>query len=126
MMQTMRQNMKVILWILVLAFIATIVFSWGMGGFKGGGPQQGIVAKVNGVDIPIDKLENLIQQRYTYEQNQQEGNLDEYRVKQIRSEVWDELIRDMLIEQEVKKLGIHVSDKEIAYLVQNNPPDFIR
>ncbi len=126
MMQTMRQNMKVILWILILAFIATIVFSWGMGGFKGGGPQQGIVAKVNGVDIPVDKLENLIQQRYTYEQNQQEGNLDEYRVKQIRSEVWDELIRDMLIEQEVKKLGIHVSDKEIAYLVQNNPPDFIR
>lgn len=126
MMQTMRQNMKVILWILVLAFIATIVFSWGMGGFKGGGPQQGIVAKVNGVEIPVDRLENLIQQRYTYERNQQEGDLSEYRIKQIRTEVWDELIRDMLIEQEVQKLGIRISDKEIAYLVQNNPPDFIR
>lgn len=126
MMQTMRQNMKIILWILVLAFIATIVFSWGMGGFKGSGPKQGIVASINGHDVTVDRLENLIQQRYTYEQNQKGSELGEDQVKQIRTQVWDELIRDMLIQQEVQRLGIKVSDQEIAYLIQHSPPDFIR
>lgn len=126
MMNTIRQNMKIILWILILAFVATIVFSWGMGGFKGSGPKQGIAAKINGVEVSVEKLEDLFQQRYQYEQNQQEGDLDEYRVKQIRQEVWDELIRDILVEQEVKRLRIRVSDEEIAYLIRVNPPDFIR
>ncbi len=126
MMKTMRQNMKGILWVLILAFIATIVFSWGMGGFKGGGPQQGILAVINGVDITVDKFEDLIQQRYQFEKNKQEEDLSDYQVKQIRTEVWDELIRNILVEQEVAKLGIKVSDKEIAYMVQHNPPDFIR
>ncbi|MCX6639878.1 MAG: peptidylprolyl isomerase [bacterium] len=127
MMQTMRQNMKVILWILVLAFIATIIFSWGMGGFTGSGPKQGVVAVIDGTDIPVDRLESLIQQRLTFEQSQQNGaELSEFRIKQLRQEVWDELIRNTLIEREVKSSGIKVSDKEIAFLVQNSPPDFIK
>ncbi len=126
MMKTMRQNMKTILWILILAFVATIIFSWGMGGFKGGGPKQGVIAEVDGVEIPVDRYEDLVQQRFQYEQSLQEEDLDETQVKQLRSEVWDEMIRDILIKQEVKKLGIRVSDKEIAYLVQNNPPEWLR
>ncbi|TKJ41683.1 hypothetical protein CEE37_03705 [candidate division LCP-89 bacterium B3_LCP] len=126
MMQTMRQNMKAILWILILAFIGTIVFSWGMGGFQGSGPKQGIVASINGVEITFERLQDLIQQKLVYEQNQSETDLTEYRTKQIRTEVWDELVRDIIIEQEVQRLGIKISDKEIAHLIQTNPPDFIR
>ena len=46
-MNKMRESMKTILIILVLAFIATIVFEWGMGGFQGGG-QSNVIAKVDG------------------------------------------------------------------------------
>lgn len=126
MMQTMRKNMKTVLWILVFAFIATIVFSWGMGGFKGRGPKQGIAAVINGKQISVDRLEQLFQQRYQYEQTQAKTDLSEDQVKQIRQQVWDELIRDTLIEQEVRRLGIGADDKEIAYLIQHAPPDFIR
>jgi len=126
MMQTMRKNMKLVLWILVFAFIATIVFSWGMGGFKGTGPKQGIAAVINGKQITTDRLEQLFQQRYQYEQTRQEGELTEDQVKQMRSQIWDELIRDTLIEQEVKRLGLRANDKEIAYLIRTMPPDFIR
>lgn len=126
MMQTMRKNMKLVLWILVFAFIATIVFSWGMGGFKGRGPKQGIAATINGKQISVDQLEQMYQRRYQYEQTQNGSDLGEDQVKQLRSQVWDELIRDMLVEREVRKLGIRASDKEIAYLVQHSPPDFIR
>ncbi len=126
MMQTMRQNMKGILWILILAFIGTIIFSWGMGGFEGSGPKQGIVAVVNGVDITVDYFEDMIQQRISYEQNQQEEDLNEQQIRQIRTDVWDEVIQKILTQQEVARLGIKVSDKEIAFMVQNNPPEFLR
>ncbi|HEX7342722.1 MAG TPA: peptidylprolyl isomerase [bacterium] len=126
MMQTMRKNMKLVLWILVFAFIATIVFSWGMGGFKGTGPKQGIAAVINGREITLDRLEQLFQQRYQYEQTRQEADLTEDQVKQMRTQIWDELIRDTLIEQEVQRLGIRANDKEIAYLIRTMPPDFIR
>lgn len=122
----MRQSMNVILWILVLAFIATIVFSWGMGGFKGSGPKQGVVASINGQDISLDLFENTYQQRYEYQQKQQDGELSEYQIRNLRTQIWDEMVRDILIQQEVKKLGIKVSDKEIAYLVQNSPPAWIQ
>ncbi|MBU1651151.1 SurA N-terminal domain-containing protein, partial [bacterium] len=126
MMQQMRQSMKVILWILVLAFIATIVFSWGMGGFEGSGPKQGVVANINGQEISLDLFEETFQQRYQYEQSQQEEDLNEYQARNIRTQIWDEMVRDILVQQEVKKLGIKVSDKEIAYLVQNSPPVWIQ
>lgn len=125
MMQTMRKNMKVVLWILVFAFIATIVFSWGMGGFRGSGPKQGIAAVINGQEISVDKLESLFQQRYAFEQQQKDADLTEEQIKQLRTQVWDEMVRDILIQQEVKKLGIQATDKEIAYLIQNSPPEFI-
>ncbi len=126
MMQTMRKNMKLVLWILVFAFIATIVFSWGMGGFKGRGPKQGIAAVINGKQITVDRIEQLFQQRLQYEQTRQETDLTEDQIKQMRAQIWDELIRDTLIEQEVKRLGIRANDKEIAYLIRTVPPDFIR
>jgi peptidyl-prolyl cis-trans isomerase D len=126
MMQQMRQNMKLIFWILVVAFLATIVFSWGMGGFKGKAPKQGILASVGGTDISVDHFEKMVQQRIQFEQSKQEAPLEESRTKQLRNEVWDELIRNTLLEQETRRLGIKASDSEISYLIQNNPPDFIK
>jgi peptidyl-prolyl cis-trans isomerase D len=127
MMQTMRKNMKLVLWILVIAFIATIIFSWGMGGFQGSGPKQGIAAVINGKQITTDHLENLYQQRLQYLQSQsKDTELTEEQVKQVRTQVWDELLRDILMEQEVRRLGIKATDQEIAYLIQNSPPDYIR
>ena len=72
MMTKMRENTAVILWILVAAFVATIVFSWGMGGFdtvsKGSGTT---VASVNGEDIEYREYERLITNRL-----QQSGDVD--------------------------------------------------
>jgi peptidyl-prolyl cis-trans isomerase D len=129
MMKTMRNNMKGILWILVIAFIATIIFSWGMGGFKSRGPEQGIAAVISGTKISTDRLENLFQQRLqaVQEQNKDKGTeVTEEQTKQIRGQVWDELVRDILIEKEVARRGLKATDQEIAYLIQNSPPDFIR
>ena len=63
MLTKMRENMAMVMWILVVAFIGTIVFSWGMGGFKGK-VKPGIVGSINGKDISVEYFENLVQQAY--------------------------------------------------------------
>jgi hypothetical protein len=35
MMRQMRENMPLIMWIIVISFLVTIVVSWGAGGFRG-------------------------------------------------------------------------------------------
>jgi len=130
MMKTMRQNMKVILWILVIAFIATIIFSWGMGGFEGQGPKQGIAASINGEDITTEYLEQVYQQRLHLEQMRKQresgAELTEDEIRQFRGQAWEELVRDMLIAQEAEKLNLKASDKEVAFLIYNAPPEWIR
>ena len=66
-MTKMRQHMKIMLWILVLAFIGTIIFSWGMDYTGGGGSkaQKGIIGTINGTDVPREYFMNLLQEQYT-------------------------------------------------------------
>jgi hypothetical protein len=52
MIRTIREKLSFVMWIVVLAFIATIIFSWGMGGIKMSDPRQtGTIAKINGEDV---------------------------------------------------------------------------
>ena len=63
-MAKMRENTKTILIILVAAFLATIIFSWGMGGLKcgpGASLQQGVIAKVNGNKINRDDFDKAFE-----------------------------------------------------------------
>ncbi|MDZ7725891.1 MAG: SurA N-terminal domain-containing protein [candidate division KSB1 bacterium] len=61
-MNRMRQNTKIILMILVFAFILTIIFSWGMGGFEGR-RQKGVIAEVNGDEISAKEYYDAYQQQ---------------------------------------------------------------
>lgn len=125
MMSSLRKNTATVLWILVFAFIATIIFSWGMGGFKGR-IEPGIVAKVNGQKITRDEYDQALQNRFAVER--QQGNtteLSESQTAQIREEVWQSLINEILLSEARKEAGIQVTDKELALAVQSMPPQSI-
>jgi len=125
MLTKMRENMALVMWILVVAFVATIIFSWGMGGFKGK-IKPGIVASIEGRNITMEYFENLIQNAYAAKQNETGEPLTEDQIKEIRQTVWDELLRNTLMDEEIRRLKIPVTDSEVAYAVRNSPPDFIR
>ncbi|HEY3294227.1 MAG TPA: peptidylprolyl isomerase [bacterium] len=127
MMTQMRENMPLIMWILVGAFLATIVFSWGMGGFKNKGQLDGVVGKVGNKEILYDQYNRLVQDRVASERKQDDKKqLTDADIRKIRQEVWDELVRNDLMAEFQTKWGIVTSDAEVAYAVQNNPPSWIR
>jgi parvulin-like peptidyl-prolyl isomerase len=129
MMTKMRENMPLIMWILVGAFLATIVFSWGMGGFKNKGQLDGVVGRVGTREILYDQYNRLVQDRVAQERqkdpNKQE-QITDAKIKQYRKEVWDDLVRTELMATYQQKWGVVTSDNEVAFAVRNNPPQWIQ
>ena len=81
---------------------------------------------MNGKEINY-KLFTDLTRKTVEEQKKQKGiDVDEETERQIRSQVWNQIINDMLIEQEIDRLGIIVTDQEIRDVVNGpNPPEFL-
>jgi peptidyl-prolyl cis-trans isomerase D len=128
-MNRMRDKTHIILIILVLAFLATIVFEWGMNYLGLRGNTMIEFGSVNGQEIKYTDFENQVQ--FTIEQQKQQTgeDPDESVVGMIRDQVWDQMVTQALVQQEIKRLGITVTDQEILNWVYNSPqtlPDIIR
>ncbi len=128
MMQTLRNYMKHIMWIVAVSFIITLIFSWGMGGFKNKNPlETGVIGEVNGQKIMYQQFMNLVNQEIENNRSKStDAELTEYRINNIREQVWQSAVRDILFRQEIQRLNIEASPEEILFHIKNNPPEFLR
>jgi len=116
----MRKLTKQILWIVIAAFVGTIIFAWGME-FSTGKQKKGIIATVNGQDVHLTSFQYLYDQALK-EAEKSEGEVDEQTVNQIREEVWNRMVNEYLLQQETKKRDITVADEELYEYLKRFPP----
>ncbi|MBN1780674.1 peptidyl-prolyl cis-trans isomerase [bacterium] len=129
MLQSLRNNMRYILLLVAISFIMTIIFSWGMGGWKNKSTkvQSGILAVVNGQKILYQQFELMVdQEMQRIKETQNKESFTDYEIQSIRERVWNQTLQDILMAQEVQRLKIKASSDEIVMHLRNNPPDFIR
>ena len=90
------------------------------------GGRTNNVGAINGQDITYKAFQAALdQQRETRKQRGQE--VDDDQIDQFRNQVWDFVVSQVLIEQQVNKLGISVSDEEIKDIILgDNPPEFLK
>lgn len=130
-MNKMRDSMPYIIIFLIIAFVGLIVFEWGMNymGLRGGGDAN-TFGKVNGEDITYQQYEQVLQQQVENMRQQNNGkDIDDATMDQMKEQVWNSLVQQTLVKQEIAKLGIKVSDAEILDVIYNHPeqlPDPIR
>ena len=117
--------MPLILWILVIAFVLTIVFSWGMGGFKDQ-DKPGVIGIIADQEITYEFFQNVVEQQIAQYTQRSGVEPQDQTIRDIRNQAWDGLIREILLNKEAERLGISVSDPEIVDQVNNNPPQFIQ
>jgi len=128
-MNKLRDKTHIILIILILAFLGTIVFEWGMDylGMRGG--QVTELGSVNGQEIKYTDYESQVNFSIDQQRQQTGEDPDENLIKMIRDQVWDQMVTQILAEQEIKRLGITVTNQEILNWVYNSPqtlPDPIK
>ncbi|MDO9465143.1 MAG: SurA N-terminal domain-containing protein [bacterium] len=121
MLKSIRKNMKPIMWITALSFLATIFFAWGMG-VTSKARTNITVAKVNGVAIKYEEFRYALT---ATERNYRRMYGDQFdRIKKnmdMDNQVLNQLIDQKLLMQEIKKQRIKISDKEIIDRIKQDP-----
>jgi len=120
MMKAMRKLTKHIMWIVIVAFVGTIIFAWGME-FTSRKQRKGIIASVNGENVELYAFQYYYDQALRQTEKEQ-GDVDEQTAIQIREEVWNNLVNEILLNQETKKRGIKITDTELYEYLRRYPP----
>lgn len=114
--------------LLLAIVIGMALFAFVLGDlFRSGGSvfqsSKRDIAEIHGEHIPFDayqrRVDNLIQ---FYKQQQGVASLGSETIYQIRDQVWEQMIRELVLMNEYEELGIIVSDEELFELVQGRNP----
>ncbi|QBH96026.1 peptidylprolyl isomerase [Limnobaculum zhutongyuii] len=112
--------LKVILALIMLSFVLTGVGSYLVGG------SNSYVAEVNGQEIDRARFEQSVmnerarlQQQLGEQFSQLAGN--EAYVKQMRQQVLNRMINDLLLDQYAAKIGMAIGDDQVKVSIQTSP-----
>lgn len=125
-MNKLRENTGVILWILVISFgvIWTLQDS---DVFSTVGQPTGNIAVVNGADITYQEFQESMEQQMQRVRQQMDGDVTPQMQDMVREQTYTQLVNAQLIEQEMDRLGIDVTDAEVMDMVYgDNPHPVIR
>ena len=130
-MTTLRTRMTVVLWALLVLFL----LSMSIGGLVGGAniidqlvgrvdPTR-VIARINNQDISPDYFNNLVNQQINqFKSSGQTVNESMY--ERARGAAWTNLVQEVLVSGEIKRLGLEATDEEIIYHLRENPPPFLQ
>ena len=127
MMTTLRNRMHVVLWTLLALFLLSMT----VGGLVGGAniidqllgrvnPAEAI-GSVNGSKITPSQFNQAVNARMEAIRNSGTEVSDQH-LERVREEVWNSFIEERLTEQAIEDLDITISNDEILFHLENNPP----
>ncbi|MCX7994700.1 MAG: peptidyl-prolyl cis-trans isomerase [candidate division WOR-3 bacterium] len=110
MMQNFRRNTRLILFIVVAAFVLLIFFEWGLN-VTGITQQEEVnIARIDGV--PVAYADYI---RFAQSKEREMKNID-------REDIWNLMIEEVIWNNLIKKENIRVVDEELWAIIKSNPP----
>ncbi|NOX88833.1 MAG: hypothetical protein GXO77_07390 [Calditrichaeota bacterium] len=121
MMTKLREFSKFFIILVAAAFIALMVFEWGAN-YSTQSRKRDTVGEVNGQKLTYSEFNELFQQLYR-EESARTGktNFTDDDMQKLRDQVWERFVQQTLFQEEMKHLGIAVSDSEVVYQIFNYP-----
>lgn len=118
----------------VFAFLLVAFFTIGdptvIDGIRGssGSPTSQVLGIVNGEEINYVDYETKVKEEEDNQRRQmaQQGQSGEVDNQAVRQRVWDTMVEEILLKQQLKALSIIISDKTIKEQMIDNPPDFLK
>ena len=130
-MTQIRESMTKVFAIFAGVFVVYIVLDWGMD-ITGRKSQNRAnraqeVGSVNGEVIQYKEFSDIVRQAIDNQKTQSGQEPDDNQQRLIRDQVWNQLIEQHIYDEQIKKLGITVSDQEIVDAVFGPvPPEFLK
>ena len=122
MMTKLRERTGIVICIVIFAFVGLIIVEWGADFSGSGGSRSGdAVGVINGEKIGLKLFQQVL--RNTARQQPDDQPVDQ---GALVREIWGETVSSVLLSQQIEKLGITVSDKEIALITRSQPPPVVQ
>jgi len=127
----MRNQMQIVMWAILILFVTSMA----IGGLVGGANINDIfsdnqndaqIGSLNDKPILLADFNALVASEINRTSGKNRNSLSDEQVEYIKAIVWERLINDLIIQEQIEKNGIIVGDNEILFQMQNNPPSFLR
>jgi peptidyl-prolyl cis-trans isomerase D len=126
MMQTIREKTRWAIVFLAVAFAAWLAFegiqSRETAASSGTDPVIGVI---NGEEIRFNRWREASAGQLDRARAARDRALTDEEIRQAEAQAWENLIRDVLIEQEIRRIGIKVTDAEVSQAFRTSPPPFV-
>jgi peptidyl-prolyl cis-trans isomerase D len=123
MMRTMRASAKWIMGVVAFFFVGWMIYGYGMDIAGRGATASNVLAKVNGRTIDAQTFYNAVrseQERRRQQDLPAPTTLQEQ--QQLEDGVLEQIVQNIVLEEEFRRRGIHVSDQEIIEAARTTPP----
>ncbi len=125
MLEAMRRNTKVILWVTIIAFVLLMFLVWGadLSGNRSG-PRADTIGTVNGDRILFTEYQQELgrNREIARSQGRELQPSDEL---MLEEQTWNNIVTRRLLMQEAARRNMLVRDSEVRSVLLNNPPAFI-
>jgi parvulin-like peptidyl-prolyl isomerase len=126
MLRAMRRNTKIIMLIVAVAFVGLMVFEWGMDMSGRASPQVvGEVGRVNGTSISYQAYNRTFRSISDQARQQKGQALNDQEVDFVGEQAWNQLVTRILVDQELDRMGINVTNEEVRLAFQTSPPPWL-
>jgi peptidyl-prolyl cis-trans isomerase D len=112
---------KSILWLIIIAFVGTVFYSWGMGGASGSG--GGAIATVEGGKIYQQEYDRTFNNLVDFYRQQFKSQFTTEMIKKLglKTQALEALIQKKLLLLEAEKQNLRVSDAELIFHIRSLP-----
>tara|TARA_B100000575_G_C23128222_1_gene653992 strand:+ start:363 stop:2186 length:1824 start_codon:yes stop_codon:yes gene_type:complete len=122
--------MQVVMWTILVLFVTSMAIGGLVGGASitdiFGGRQGNEVGSLNGKPILFEDFNQLVSNEINRIDSQTGGQISDEEREYIRAVVWERLIADLIVQEQIVKNKIVVSDEELLFQMKNNPPPFLQ
>jgi peptidyl-prolyl cis-trans isomerase D len=120
-MQFFRNAAKPMILVTTIAFFIWLVYD--LSGLGGGGGllTKTSVGKVNGISVDARSFQARVQQATEARQRQSGASLSLDELAEVRNQVWEQEIQDIIFRAEYRKHGLSVSSEEILAAIRTSP-----
>ncbi|MEI8033198.1 MAG: peptidylprolyl isomerase [Chlorobiaceae bacterium] len=126
-MSSLRDKTHIVLYTLLAAFLALIVFEWGMqAGFSGFSGKNTLAGKINGKSIPMAQYEEVYKE---FVANSRRANPQAEMTPEaelgLREQAWNIVVDQTLLEQQFEAFGITLQDQEVIDALDSSTPPMV-
>jgi peptidyl-prolyl cis-trans isomerase D len=120
MMMKMRQKLTWVMGLLVAAFVFTIFLQWGAGG-AGVLSNEGYAGKIGDLKLSRQDFDLRVRQALQNYKDQTGNDYPDAQIDLFRKQVWEQLVTEYVIKQELEHRQIASTDSEFLYTTYNDP-----